>query len=345
MFRCCLAPCTNQVDDDVTYDETPEIAKKPSANIMLPTPEIGAASPKSDGHCSDVDASNKQTLTPVALSPTAPTSVGTSLQFIGDAPRSESDLVERPVFEAQNSLMVGTSTKGTQADDFVPEAETLAIQKLENATAAAHIWVRDSMCLWRAMPIGDSCDGLRFLEGARTVSRVYTWVFHMAYATKYLTNDLQENIAFLKKKWPPGALTPRDVVRWEVSAIGVKGIESKYWNTCTVRILWIVRALRMHATVMESLATKDASPVTLAKDAVSSVLGPYLNWMLQKVAGYIVSCCVWTTQEKLFTKLQVPPEETKRYLNLLYPILLRSIVPLEDMLLEEVPTVVAKKAA
>lgn len=204
-------------------------------------------------------------------------------------------------------------------------------------------WFHKAISLWRDLPVGDACDGKQFLEVASSISGIYPYVFSLAYAQKFLTKDLVEQTDGARKHWPEGAVTCRDAVRGEIAKIGIPEIEKRYWNTCTCRLLWVTRAMRIQLVILESVVTSDTDPVKCAQNALNTVCGEVLNFTLKKVADYIIWFCVFKKRQKLFEKMGIPELEAHGYIK----ILLAKIRPhaefMQGMFDEVVPTVVKKR--
>lgn len=239
-----------------------------------------------------------------------------------------------------------------QAKSFVREpttdsekmkAQELSLVQLATATLPSHVWMRDCIVRWRDMPGIEDCEGERFFETAQPMTTVYPWIFQVKYAVNYLTKDFNEHLTIARKKWPEGANTLREAVRAELNSMGLAALEKAYWNTCTVRILWIYRALAIFVCVLQDLCNTSLTPVEGAQKAVDAVLAPYLNWALGKIASYIISACVYRTRDKLFDRLNMAEDEVKNHMGVLARSVRPHVQALEQMLRQEVPSVVDKK--
>mmetsp|Transcript_7460 Transcript_7460/g.17679 ORF Transcript_7460/g.17679 Transcript_7460/m.17679 type:complete len:321 (-) Transcript_7460:235-1197(-) len=221
--------------------------------------------------------------------------------------------------------------------------DKLLLGDLENAADPSRKWFHKALIGWHELPVGDKCAGEPLLRLVATISDVYPMVFHRAFAVRHLTSDLKLQVGGARKHWPQGALTLREAVRAEVSEIGVQTIEERYWNTCTVRIVWVYRAMRILAVILEDLACSEMNPVQCAQHSVELVLGPFMNWGLKHIADFIIRLCVYKQRSKLVSNMQMPENEVDKCLKLFFTLLRPHTDALESMLKEEVPSVFSRK--
>merc|ERR1712183_1247468 len=106
------------------------------------------------------------------------------------------------------------------------------------------------------------------------------------------SKDLNEQVTEARKFWPRGAVSIREAIRAEVSALGVTDIETKYWKTCTVRLLWVYRAMRIFDIVLEDFVRGEKTPVESAQHSVNTVLAQHLNSVMKRLADFIIFLCV-----------------------------------------------------
>lgn len=195
--------------------------------------------------------------------------------------------------------------------------EQKVIDELSKGTDNVRKWIHKAMLAWHEMPQGDFTPGDQLLTLAEDISSVYPWVFSLSFAVRHLTKDLKEQVAVARSHWPKGAVSCREAIRAEKASIGVPAIEKKYWNTCTVRILWVYRALRILDYTLEDLACSNNTPVESAQKSVDRVLGPYLNRALKKIADFVIWMCVYGRRSSLFSNLGLTEAEGAQYFGLL----------------------------
>eukprot|EP00930_Biecheleria_cincta_P001539 TRINITY_DN102676_c0_g1_i1.p1 TRINITY_DN102676_c0_g1~~TRINITY_DN102676_c0_g1_i1.p1 ORF type:complete len:364 (+),score=68.77 TRINITY_DN102676_c0_g1_i1:148-1092(+) len=221
--------------------------------------------------------------------------------------------------------------------------EQQVLEQLGMATDSKRMWMHKNMLAWHQLPQGDFTPGDQLLTLAEDISSVYPWVFCLSFAVRHLTKDLKEQVAVARSHWPKGAVSCREAIRAEKASIGVPAIERKYWDTCTVRILWVYRALRILDFTLEDLAYSCNTPVESAQQSVDRVLGPYLNLALKKIADFIIWMCVYGRRSTLFSNIGISEAEGKQCFGLFKSMLRPHADAMEAMLKEEVPSVWAKK--
>jgi len=224
-----------------------------------------------------------------------------------------------------------------------PTKVRFALKELSYASDGPRVWICNALQRWQLLAAGDAAQGGAFFEAAEPMSTVYQWVFHNSYAINYLRKDLQGHVDTARQKWPDGAVTLQEAVRSELSSMGLAGIEKAYWNTCTVRILWMQRTLRMFVLILQDLCDTQKTPVEAAKNAVDAVMSPLLSRFLTAIAGYIINACVFRTREKLFQSMNVPETELLPYIGNLARTLRPHVDGIGEMLQREVPTVLLRK--
>merc|ERR1712046_182363 len=99
--------------------------------------------------------------------------------------------------------------------------------------------------------------------------------------------------------------------------MGIKYIYDEYWNTCTVRILWLHKALWMFVLILQDFELTNDSPVDIAHRALDAALYPMFNWTLKTAARYIVSACVYKTRRKFYERIGVGEDELNPHLEVL----------------------------
>lgn len=226
------------------------------------------------------------------------------------------------------------------------EEDEAVMAELSRKAGDGHLactWIHQGATGWLALQRGDSGNGHQLIELASKFSNVYPWVFQVSFAVNHLSKDLKEQIAEARKYWPKGAVTLRQAVRMEVEKEGIAAIEKKYWNTCTVRLIWIYRAIRILQIVLEDLGSSNRSPIESAQRAVQIVLKDTLNSALKRIADFIISLCVYKKREKIFSVLKLKEEEARKQFQLFCTILTPHADYLEAMFMEEVPSVVKLK--
>lgn len=360
MFSACLTSCDRthcggeavvEVDDAITTDVNPHeemeifspaLEKQREADKKAASQQSSSPSPVdtdragSNGQCATgngEDPGPAAELQSPACEPEQ--NAGTKLEA--------SEATKLEASEAKSPTVPSLAHSNTTQSEALRQEHSMMLQ-LANAKDPPRIWMRESVQRWNALPLGDGASGTSFFEAAYPMTSVYPWVFHMNYAVNYLTKDFQTHVAVAKERWPKGATTLREAVRGEVKSMGnVEKVEKAYWNTCTVRILWIFLMLKMFMSILNDLCHTNKSPVESAKSSIEQVMGQYMNYSLRKVAGFICSMCVFRKRDKLFLNIGVSEQELKGHMGVLARSLRPHVEFLESMLLEEVPTVVSKR--
>lgn len=226
----------------------------------------------------------------------------------------------------------------------IMKSRELSLSRLATETGVSHVWVRECIVRWRDLPLGDDCIGEKFFEAAGHMPAVYPWVFHNKYAVNFLTKDFNEHITTAKKNWPKGATTLRQAVKEEIKSKGLPAVEKAKWNTVSMRFAWILKALKVFLVIFDDVCYSTLSPVESAQRAIETVLAPYLNWALKKIAQYIVSACVYHDRNKVWERLGMSEDDVKLHMGVLANTLRPHVVELEKMLREEAPSMLEMRA-
>jgi len=227
-------------------------------------------------------------------------------------------------------------------EDPALQACNISILQLSHAQDEPRVFLHTAMSKWSKLPHGEDMGGHEFLDAMEPMSTVYQWVFSKAFASNYMTKLLQGYIDTTRAKWPTGAKTLRQAVQIERDTLTLHGIDRAYWDTCTGCILWIQRTLALFSMLFRDVSTTTHSPAEGARIAVDAIIAPLLSWVLTTLAKYIIGVCAVGSREKLWACLDMPADEVEHQCGVLAGVLQPHVDYLEQMLKEEVPSIVER---
>lgn len=229
------------------------------------------------------------------------------------------------------------------ATSSLSDADVQLVRGLLVSNNPVKQWFVKSVKVWSELPLGEECKGVQLFQAVESLADIYPYVFCRSFASEHLAKDLGSHVRGARRHWPEGAVNVREAIQGEVARIGVDEIEKRYFNTGTVRLIFIWRTMHLVVTILDSLANNKESPVQSAQHAVNKVLGPVLNGGLRKIVNFILWFCVYTSRDKMLGNMGIQEKEAITFLPLLVKVMHPHHLWLEALFREEVPSVVAKK--